>query len=272
MGHNLKLSRYVFHSVKSQNFRHCSWLHSLPTFEGTNLHFPIDFFPHSTGRQVTAPYAKIILVKQSYRTNVHNSPKMCDREGRGPNLRLFLGKMVGLFLALWLTQVPLILLCARRDRGVLGNVKDQGPLLSPALVSGKAQGKDFTAVFLFLPFLSSCQNSGKQQKQCKHFHFLCKHVLFMGCRCQRSSWNSCCHASLSCCQWLWSWPVPPHCPWCATPRTRAVTRACCTRLFLVHVGVLLGKNPQVSPSEQASPVRSCTTEELHFFFNLSHKV
>lgn len=48
---------------------------------------------------------------------------------------------------------------------------------------------------------------------------------------------------LSRCQWLWSWLVPPHCPQCAAPHTRAVTRACCTRLFLVHVGVLLGKKP-----------------------------
>lgn len=117
--------------------------------------------------------------------------KTCGREGKGPNLGLFLGKIVELFLAL--TQVPPILLCARQDRGVLGNVKEQGPLLFPALVSGKAQGKDF-AVSLFPPSLS-VQNSGKQRRQCEHFHFLCKHVLFMGCRCQRSSWSSHCHAS-----------------------------------------------------------------------------
>lgn len=66
--------------------------------------------------------------------------------------------------------------------------------------------------------------------------------------------------------------LPAHHPRCAAPCTAAVTRACCTQLFLVHVGVLLGKNPEVSPSEQASPVQSCRTEELHFFFNLSHKV
>lgn len=119
--------------------------------------------------------------------------KTRDREGRGPNLGLFLGKIVELFLAL--TQMPLILLCARQDRGVLANAKEQGPLLFPALVSGKAQGKDFTAVSLFPPSLSSCQNSGKQRRQCEHFPFLCKHVLFMGCRCQRSSWSSHCHAS-----------------------------------------------------------------------------
>lgn len=147
-----------------------------------------------------------------------------------------------------------------RTEGSWAMWKSRDPLLFPALVSGKAQGKNFTAESLFPTFLS-CRNSGKQQRQCEHFPFLCKHVLFMGCRCQRSSWSSRCHASPAA-SGCGAGVLPLHHPRRAARGTRAVTRACCTRLFLVHVGVLLGKNPK---SLLQNKLLQCRVTELRSY-------
>lgn len=67
-------------------------------------------------------------------------------------------------------------------------------------------------------------------------------------------------------------PFPPHLP--RRPATHAgdVTRACCTLAISSARRSPPRKKPQVSPSEEASPAQGGRTEELHFFFNLSHKV
>lgn len=67
-------------------------------------------------------------------------------------------------------------------------------------------------------------------------------------------------------------PFPPHLP--RSPATHAgdVTRACCTLAISSARRSPPRKKPQVSPSEEASPAQGGRTEELHFFFNLSHKV
>lgn len=70
--------------------------------------------------------------------------------------------------------------------------------------------------------------------------------------------------------------LPPRRPCCAAARAGHATRACGTpAISSTRRSPSKEKNlpnSQVSPSEQASPVRRCRTEELLFFFNLSHKV
>lgn len=67
-------------------------------------------------------------------------------------------------------------------------------------------------------------------------------------------------------------PFLPRLPRRPTTHAGDVTRACCTLAISSARRSPPRKKTQVSPSEEASPAQGRRTEELRFFFNLSHKV
>lgn len=153
---------------------------------------------------------------------------MCDRGGRRPNLRLYLGKRVGLSLALWLTQVQLTLPHARQDGGALASLKKQG---TPSLLrSGKRQspGKDFHRPVPVPAASLLCLKLRKQRRQCKHFPFVCKHVLFTRLRVQEEQLELSPLRASPAASGYGAGLLPPRRPRHATARAGDVTRACCT--------------------------------------------
>lgn len=102
------------------------------------------------------------------------------------------------------------------------------------------------------PLLSKLR---KWRRQCKHFPFVPSTSCFRGRGCRRSSWSSPQHAS-------------PPARACGAAHAGDVTRACCTPAISStrRSPPRKKKNPQASPSEQASPVQRCGIEELLFFF------
>lgn len=157
-----------------------------------------------------------------------------------------------------------------KHRTAAGNVKEPGSPPFTIQVSSRVQVRTSAIPShpAICPPLSALR---KQQRQCGRFPFVCTSCLRgAGCRGADSSWSSPPHVWLHC---IFLLPAHSQHIFLANPMlVQCVSRACCTLAIPSIRRSPLRKNPQVSPSEAASPVQRRRAEELHFFFNLSLKV
>lgn len=152
----------------------------------------------------------------------------------------------------------------RQDRGALGSGKEWRPHLCPAPASGRAQVRVSTAPSPSPTLLPSSGNSGNSKDNANTFLLCTSTSCLCGRGCGRNSWSSPCFSH---CQWPRGQLVPIASSSLRCRPCRDLTRTSCTlAISSTRRSPPREKNPQVSPSEQASPAQRGRTEELLFFF------